>query len=125
MSERTPAHDGMPRPLHPEGWAPPVGHAHGMAAAGRLVFVAGQVGWDPATATFTSDDVTTQTAQALRNVVAVLHVVQPHAGVQERDGAFAVGFSRGAHPGTTAVASISTRARSSTSALTITTAMAG
>lgn len=72
MSERAPAHDGMPQPLHPEGWAPPVGHAHGMAAAGRLVFVAGQVGWDPATATFTSDDVTTQTAQALRNVVAVL-----------------------------------------------------
>ena len=72
MSERTPAHDGMPRSLHPEGWARPVGHAHGVIATGRLVVTAGQVGWDPTTATFTSDDVTTQTAQALRNVMAVL-----------------------------------------------------
>ena len=58
--------------LHPEGWAPPVGYAHGIAATGRLVVTAGQVGWDPATCTFATDDVGEQTAQALRNVVAVL-----------------------------------------------------
>ena len=73
MSERPPdGRDGLPRALHPEGWAPPVGHAHGMTATGRFVLAAGQVGWDPTTATFMSDDVTAQTAQALRNVVAVL-----------------------------------------------------
>ena len=58
--------------LHPEGWAKPVGYADGIAARGRLVFVAGQVGWNPATGQFETDDFATQTAQALRNVIAVL-----------------------------------------------------
>jgi len=58
--------------LHPEGWAKPVGYADGIAARGRLVFVAGQVGWNPATGQFETDDFAAQTAQALRNVVAVL-----------------------------------------------------
>jgi enamine deaminase RidA (YjgF/YER057c/UK114 family) len=38
---------------------------------GRTVFVSGQIGWD-AEGRFTSDDIAEQTAQALRNVVAVL-----------------------------------------------------
>jgi enamine deaminase RidA (YjgF/YER057c/UK114 family) len=58
--------------LQPEGWAPPSGYANGIAARGRLVFVAGQVGWNPATCTFESDDFAAQTAQALKNVAAVL-----------------------------------------------------
>lgn len=58
--------------LHPEGWAKPVGYADGIAARGRLVFVAGQIGWNPATGEFETDDFAAQTAQALRNVVAVL-----------------------------------------------------
>jgi enamine deaminase RidA (YjgF/YER057c/UK114 family) len=58
--------------LQPEGWAPPSGYANGIAARGRLVFVAGQVGWNPATCGFESDDFAAQTAQALRNVAAVL-----------------------------------------------------
>jgi len=58
--------------LHPDGWAAPVGYAHGVAASGRLVVTAGQVGWDPATGTFATDDLAGQTAQALRNVVALL-----------------------------------------------------
>jgi len=61
--------------LHPEGWAKPVGYADGIAARGRLVFVAGQVGWNPATAQFETDDFAAQTEQALRNVVAVLAAV--------------------------------------------------
>ena len=41
--------------VQPEGWAAPVGYANGVVArGGRLVFVAGQVGWDPATTTATS-----------------------------------------------------------------------
>jgi enamine deaminase RidA (YjgF/YER057c/UK114 family) len=58
--------------LLPEGWAKPSGYANGIAAAGRLVFVAGQIGWNPATGQFETDDFAAQTAQALRNVAAVL-----------------------------------------------------
>ena len=58
--------------LQPEGWAPARGYANGIAATGRLVFVAGQIGWDPATGAFASDDFVAQIAQTLRNIVAVL-----------------------------------------------------
>ena len=60
------------RRLEPAGWARPSGYAHGIAAAGRFVFVAGQVGWDPTTETFASDDLVAQARQALANVLAVL-----------------------------------------------------
>ena len=56
----------------PEGWAKPVGYVNGIAATGRLVFVAGQIGWNPAASQFETDDFAAQTAQALRNVAAVL-----------------------------------------------------
>ena len=58
--------------LTPEGWAKPVGYAHGMLARGTVITTAGQVGWNPATNEFESDDFVEQTTQALRNVVAVL-----------------------------------------------------
>jgi enamine deaminase RidA (YjgF/YER057c/UK114 family) len=58
--------------LLPEGWAKPSGYANGIAAQGRLVFVAGQIGWNPETGQFETDDFAAQTAQALRNVAAVL-----------------------------------------------------
>lgn len=57
--------------LQPPGWAPPKGYANGIAAEGRLVFVAGQIGWN-AHAEFESDAFPAQAAQALRNIVAVL-----------------------------------------------------
>ncbi|HEX2191162.1 MAG TPA: RidA family protein [Longimicrobiaceae bacterium] len=60
------------RLLQPEGWAPPKGYANGVEARGRLVVTAGQIGWDPATGEFASDDFAAQTEQALRNVAAVL-----------------------------------------------------
>lgn len=58
--------------LQPEGWAPARGYANGVAAEGRLVVTAGQIGWNPATGAFETDDFVAQTAQALRNVAAVL-----------------------------------------------------
>jgi enamine deaminase RidA (YjgF/YER057c/UK114 family) len=61
-----------PEAIEPDGWAKPDGYAHGMSATGRLVVTAGQIGWDPISGTFASDDFAAQTAQALRNVVAVL-----------------------------------------------------
>ncbi len=58
--------------LHPPGWAAPIGYANGIAAsAGRIVFVAGQVGWD-AQQKFQSADIEPQFEQALKNVLAVL-----------------------------------------------------
>jgi enamine deaminase RidA (YjgF/YER057c/UK114 family) len=58
--------------LLPEGWAPPIGYANGIAAAtGRIVFVAGQVGWDAQQA-FHSAELVPQFEQALKNVLAVL-----------------------------------------------------
>jgi len=58
--------------LLPEGWAPPIGYANGMAVdAGRLVFISGQVGWN-AQQRFESDEMAPQFEQALRNVLAVL-----------------------------------------------------
>ena len=58
--------------LHPKGWAPAVGYANGIAVTGgKLVFVAGQVGWDAAQK-FHSEDLAPQFEQALKNVLAVL-----------------------------------------------------
>ena len=60
------------RTLLPEGWAPPIGYANGIEVdAGRIVFVAGQVGWD-AQQRFQSEDIVPQFDQALANVLAVL-----------------------------------------------------
>lgn len=61
----------MHRILQPAGWKRPVGYANGMTARGRMVFVAGQVGWD-GEQRFASEDFIDQVGQALRNVVAVL-----------------------------------------------------
>jgi enamine deaminase RidA (YjgF/YER057c/UK114 family) len=58
--------------LLPEGWDPPIGYANGIAVdAGRIVFIAGQVGWD-ARQRFASAAIAPQFDQALRNVLAVL-----------------------------------------------------
>jgi enamine deaminase RidA (YjgF/YER057c/UK114 family) len=58
--------------LQPDGWAAPRGYANGTAATGRVVFTAGQIGWNPATGRFETDDFAAQVGQALRNVAAVL-----------------------------------------------------
>ena len=60
------------RVIQPDGWLPPRGYSNGMSAAGRIVSIAGQIGWDPATGVIVSADFATQTAQALRNIVSVL-----------------------------------------------------
>ncbi len=59
------------RILQPPGWARPRGYANGIAAEGRQVFVAGQIGWD-AEQKFVSDDFAAQSRQALANIRAVL-----------------------------------------------------
>ena len=61
----------MNKVLQPEGWVKPVGYSNGVAAKGRLVFVAGQVGWN-ARGEFETDDFVGQFRQCLENIVAVL-----------------------------------------------------
>jgi enamine deaminase RidA (YjgF/YER057c/UK114 family) len=78
--------------LQPPGWPRPRGYANGVAAEGRLVFVAGQIGWDE-TGSFPAEDMAGQVRQTLRNVVAVLaeagagpeHVVRLTWYVTDRD----------------------------------------
>ena len=57
--------------LLPEGWKAPIGYANGIEAEGRIVFVAGQVGWN-AQQIFESEDIVPQFRQALLNILAVL-----------------------------------------------------
>jgi enamine deaminase RidA (YjgF/YER057c/UK114 family) len=59
--------------VEPDTWAKPIGYANGvLAPAGRLLFVAGQVGWNESQE-FESSELAPQFAQALRNVLAVVH----------------------------------------------------
>lgn len=57
--------------LHPRHWKAAKGYANGVAAQGRLVFVAGQIGWT-LEQTFESDDFVAQARQALANIVAIV-----------------------------------------------------
>jgi enamine deaminase RidA (YjgF/YER057c/UK114 family) len=57
--------------LQPPTWAKPRGYSNGVATSGRIVFVAGQVGWN-AGGRFDSGDFVSQARQALANIVAVL-----------------------------------------------------
>jgi enamine deaminase RidA (YjgF/YER057c/UK114 family) len=61
----------MHQALQPPGWARPKGYANGIVAHGRMLFVAGQVGWN-AEERFESDAFVDQARQALANIVAVL-----------------------------------------------------
>ena len=57
--------------LQPPGWARPRGFSNGIAASGRLVFIAGQVGWT-GEGKWEARDFGGQFRQALKNVLAVL-----------------------------------------------------
>ena len=61
----------MFRELKPEGWVSAKGYAHGIEARGRLVFLAGMIGWN-AQQQFESDDFIAQCHQCLINIVQAL-----------------------------------------------------
>ena len=56
----------------PAGWPSPKGYANAVSATGRMVFVSGQVGWDPITLKFAAADFPAEVRQALLNVVTAL-----------------------------------------------------
>jgi enamine deaminase RidA (YjgF/YER057c/UK114 family) len=60
-----------PQAVLPEGWPRPKGYANGVVAQGRMLFIAGMIGWD-AEGRFPSDDFGAQARQALQNVAEVL-----------------------------------------------------
>jgi enamine deaminase RidA (YjgF/YER057c/UK114 family) len=55
----------------PAGWPRPKGYANGVAASGRMLFIAGMIGWD-SQGQFHSDDFAAQARQALQNIADVL-----------------------------------------------------
>jgi len=57
--------------LQPPGWARARGFSNGIAAQGRLVFIAGQIGWD-AQQRWQEHGFAGQFRQALENIIAVL-----------------------------------------------------
>jgi enamine deaminase RidA (YjgF/YER057c/UK114 family) len=57
--------------LHPRGWKAAKGFANGVVARGRMVFLAGQVGWN-AEQRFESADFVAQARQALANIVTLV-----------------------------------------------------
>jgi enamine deaminase RidA (YjgF/YER057c/UK114 family) len=57
--------------LQPPGWPRPKGYANGIAASGRTIFVAGQIGWDE-NCQWQTDDLSGQVRQTLLNTLAVL-----------------------------------------------------
>lgn len=60
------------RTLLPAGWKDPIGYANGIEVdAGRIVFIAGQVGWN-AEQVFESAEIVPQFEQALGNLLDVL-----------------------------------------------------
>nr|WP_217283748.1 RidA family protein [Aquabacterium terrae] len=61
----------MIKTLQPPDWPRPKGYANGVLAEGRMVFVAGMIGWD-AEGRFPSDRLADQARLALANIVAVL-----------------------------------------------------
>ncbi len=57
--------------LQPEGWAPAKGYANGIETRGRMVFVAGMIGWN-GQGQFETDDFVGQCRQALQNITDTL-----------------------------------------------------
>ncbi|CAN5635667.1 RidA family protein [soil metagenome] len=67
---------GIPDPsvrvLRPAEWPRPSGYSDGMVVSGKVIVLAGQIGWNPVTTEFESDHMTAQVRQALANIVTLL-----------------------------------------------------
>jgi enamine deaminase RidA (YjgF/YER057c/UK114 family) len=90
------------RILQPDGWPRPRGYSNGISAAGRQVYVAGQIGWDTE-GRLVSTDLVAQVRQVLRNVVTVLacdgarpeHIVRLNWYMTDRTAYLAAGKALG------------------------------
>jgi enamine deaminase RidA (YjgF/YER057c/UK114 family) len=68
-----------PQIIQPEGWPRPRGYSNAISARGRILSVAGQIGWDPRTRTIEVDDFVEQARQALLNIVTILQAANATA----------------------------------------------
>jgi enamine deaminase RidA (YjgF/YER057c/UK114 family) len=83
----------LPEAIAVESWPRPKGYADVMTGRGRFVVTAGQIGWDPKTQQFASDDLVEQVRQTLRNVVTAVraaggepaHIVRLTWYITDRD----------------------------------------
>lgn len=66
--------------VQPPGWPRPTGYANGVIATGRVLAAAGQIGWNPITEKFETDEMAAQARQALDNLIVVLRA----AGAEPR-----------------------------------------
>lgn len=64
----------MSNVIQPDGWAVPRGYSNGIAAQGKVLFVGGQIGWDPRSSTpkFPEGGFAAQWDQAVANVIEVV-----------------------------------------------------
>ena len=62
----------LPKPVNPSDWPPPRGFSNAMVAEGRIITLAGQVGWDPIVQELVSSDFVQQSRQALANLLTAL-----------------------------------------------------
>ena len=58
--------------LQPPGWARAKGFSNGISCSGKLVFIAGQVGWS-GQGVWEARDFAGQFRQAIKNIISVLH----------------------------------------------------
>ena len=58
--------------VNPSGWPSPKGYANAVTGRGRLVCVAGTIGWSPQEERWETDDLVGQIRQALKNTLAIL-----------------------------------------------------
>lgn len=62
----------LPELVNPKEWPLPSGYANATVAQGKIITLAGQIGWDPITEQLVSDDFTQQSRQAIANVLTAL-----------------------------------------------------
>ena len=62
----------LPKLVNPKEWPLPSGYANAAVGQGKIVSIAGQIGWDPITERLVSDDFTQQSRQAIANVLTAL-----------------------------------------------------
>lgn len=89
--------------VQPAGWPRPRGYSNGVTGTGRVIEVAGQIGWNEREE-FDTDDFAGQVRQALENVVTVLraagagpeHITRMTWYILDRDEYLAAGRDIGA-----------------------------
>jgi len=58
--------------VNPPGWPRPKGYSNGVSASGKMVFIAGTIGWNPMTEKIESPDFVAQFKQALINIKTIM-----------------------------------------------------